>query len=148
MFWNKRPKGYVETVDGYLIRKEEAKKVIYRGVDCFSGQTFIEELCYRKENAPAYDETSKGKYFWKNSVPVKEDGTPIGYYSKEEFDLLNNRIAELQEELSASYCGESSYKNVFDHVVKNIKSGYIGEIAGEELYVSKSKKAGRPKKNK
>jgi hypothetical protein len=161
--FRKIPKGYVETVDGYLVKESEAKSI----KKVVSNKTT--NVWYRKENAPKYD-TRVVNIGWLDrlyrQIEVKEDGTPIGYHTIEEFDLLSNRIAELQariKELEDKYenddfimcCDtDSTIKKIsFGDAIeqlsntKNIKSGYIGKIEGVELYTSKPKnKRGRPKK--
>lgn len=86
MFWNKIPKGYVETVDGYIVRESEAKIVLDDGVEKY----------YRAENAPKYDSVRDYEYY-KNNVKVKKDGTPVGYYTQEEVQRLKDRIKELED---------------------------------------------------
>jgi len=121
MFWNKIPKGYVETVDGYLIKESEAKKVEVR--EWFGALSEVK--WYRKENAPKYDvsenATSFSSYYYRNDVQVSKDGTPVGYHTREEFDLLSNRIAELQAR------------------IKELEgmTGYVGELGGVEVYETK-----------
>ena len=54
MFWNKIPKGYVETVDGYIVKKNECKR-IKMATDDLRGETVGYYQWYKKENAPKYD---------------------------------------------------------------------------------------------
>lgn len=117
MFWNKVPKGYVETVDGYLIKESEAKSINKHGKNVY----------YRKENAPAYDvvmsiyppnflrvDLSHLQYF--KEVEVKEDGTPIGYHTQEEVQKLKDRIKELED--------------------KYEPKNFIGELCGYDVYTT------------
>jgi len=96
MFWNKIPKGYVETVDGYIVKKNECKTVIV--TDDFvtiSSNNGSRNKYYRKEVAPKYCiefNSCNSEIF-----SIKENGTPIGYYSKEEVEKLEAEIKELKE---------------------------------------------------
>ena len=96
MFWNKIPKGYVETVDGYIVKKNECKTVIV--TDDFvtiSSNNGSRNKYYRKEVAPKYCiefNSCNSEIF-----SIKENGTPIGYYSKEEVEKLEAEIKELKD---------------------------------------------------
>jgi len=114
MFWNKLG-NYVETVDGYLIRKEETKEV----------KVNEKVVYYTKKDAPAYDSKRNDfewgilrEYYYKTNVPVKEDGTPIGYISREEHE----RIVEEVRSVTRNKCMSNDWNTIL-------------------------KKAGRPKKN-
>ena len=103
MFWNKIPKGYVETVDGYIVKESECKR-IKMATDDLRGETVGYYQWYKKENAPKYDVCVTNQWslarrhsFYKTEVRVNKDGTPIGYYSKEEVEKLEAEIKKLKE---------------------------------------------------
>jgi len=109
MFWNKL-RNYVETVDGYLIRKDEAKKVIEKKNSLGEKE---KTLWYRKENAPNYDYKGYNlagwrDNFYKTNVPVKEDGTPIGYISREEHE----RIVEEVRSVTRNKCMSNDWNTI------------------------------------
>jgi hypothetical protein len=141
MFWNKL-RNYVETVDGYLIRKDEAKKVIEKKNSLGEKE---KTLWYRKENAPKYDFANSYlswgsicQNYYKNNVQVNKDGTPIGYISLEEADELKARIKSLQEQLR---------HNDFIDATKYMIGCDLG-MGNSATKFTKTKKAGRPNGSK
>lgn len=95
MFWNKIPKGYVETVDGYIVKESECKSVIV--TDDFvtiSSNNGSRKKYYRKEVAPKH--CIEFNSCNAEIISIKENGTPIGYYSKEEVEKLEAEIKELK----------------------------------------------------
>lgn len=99
--FRKIPKGYVETVDGYLIKESMAQKVetySHSWSPCHLEKT----EWYRFGTAPRYDRVKKcGEFgypsFKTDNVSVIEDGTPIGYHTPEEVQKLKDRIKELED---------------------------------------------------
>ena len=90
------PKGYVETVDGYIVKKSECKTVtVTDDFVTISSNNGSRNKYYRKEVAPKYCiefNSCNSEIF-----SIKEDGTPIGYYSKEEVEKLEAEIKKLKE---------------------------------------------------
>ena len=101
MFWNKIPKGYVETVDGYIVKESECKKIVNGKTSLsITGGRLDRPYFYRKEQAPAYESVavdSLGGIRFFSNLEVNKDGTPIGYYSKEEVEKLEAEIKKLKE---------------------------------------------------
>ena len=145
MFWNKIPKGYVETVDGYIVKESECKVVKEHGIDVF----------YQKENAPKYDRvrrvhipTITDAYscmleFYKE-VQVKEDSTPIGYHTKEEVEELRKEIKELKDEYEPGLVGELGGVGVYAGMVRKLDETMKKEMG--EYYPEEVKKGEAPKK--
>ena len=132
--FNKIPKGYVETVDGYLIKESEAKKVVI--ADWYGIEESKTEW-HRKENAPKYDLIKRGLViaeFYITQVEVKEDGTPKGYHTQEEVQKLKDRIKEL----------EDKYEPKSITVNGNCGADFIFIDEGE--FSKPKNKRGRPKK--
>jgi hypothetical protein len=157
MFWNKL-RNYVETVDGYLIRKDEAKKVIEKKNSLGEKE---KTLWYRKENAPNYDykgyNLAGWNNFYKTNVPVKEDGTPIGYISLEEHERIVEEFGNTKSgrNIKLSKTGEEyptminnfNVKEVITRVSEKIKQ-QMGDSYPDDYKLGKPKKAGRPKGSK
>lgn len=157
MFWNKIPRGYVETVDGYLIKESDAYKV-----EVFNGSLapchLIKTEWYRKENAPNFDIIKRGigfggdKYY--KTVQVWANGTPVGYYTKEEVAKLESRIKELEGRYETTFGAGSNLDFEVEELHKKLK-----EYSDPSLKKAKRKNgkyksktnprgAGRPKGSK
>jgi hypothetical protein len=158
MFWNKL-RNYVETVDGYLIKKNEAHKVIISDVDIKQ-----KTLWYRKENAPKYDFANSYlswglicQNYYKNNVEVNKDGTPIGYISLEEHERIVEEFGNTKSgrNIKLSKTGEEyptminnfNVKEVITRVSEKIKQ-QMGDSYPDDYKLGKPKKAGRPKGSK
>lgn len=140
--FRKIPKGYVETVDGYLIKESEAKKVEvkYDGWDSnYEEKIYTRNEYHRLEKAPSYDvkdETcgwgTRGLY--RKLVRVNEYGTPIDYHTQEEIQKLKDRIKELEDKYEPNYKLPKYFGNL------------IAEMAAYDYCTKPKNKRGRPKK--
>ena len=151
MFWNKIPKGYVETVDGYIVKESECKR-IKMATDDLRGETVGYYQWYKKENAPKYDVCVTNQWslarrhsFYKTEVRVNKDGTPIGYYSKEEVEKLEAEIKELKNKYEPITAG--GIVGILDEAC-NIS---MGDYYTDQVEIGKKPKKkgrGRPKGSK
>ena len=158
MFWNKilNLAGYVETVDGYIVKESECKKVVrcrrfnamYHGID---EKSKIE--WHKKETAPKYDYTEHGNYY-RDNVEVYSNGVPIGHYYEEEVEELKKEIKELKDKYEPSLLythetvaggyGVAVNNDNIDDFIQSVK-GFIAEDKPKKK-VTKKKKASKKKK--